>query len=124
MVRLDLVFSALADPTRRWIIERLLERDAPVAWLAEPHSMSLTAFMRHVHVLEQCGLVRTHKEGRTRKCSIEATPLRSAETWMRCALWTRYPDRLGSLLAPGIPTAPLSAASDSSGAEQTLPRQR
>lgn len=97
MVRLDAVFGALADPTRRWIIEQLLDADAPIAWLAEPHLMSLTAVMRHVHVLEQCGLVRTRKEGRKRQCSIEATPLHAAEAWMRRALWASYRDRLGSL---------------------------
>ena len=97
MVRLEPVFRALADPTRRWIIEQLLDADAPVHWLAEPHPMSLTAFLRHVHVLEHCGLVTTLKEGRKRQCSIEAAPLRAAETWLRRALWARYRDRLGSL---------------------------
>ena len=97
MVPLDPVFRALADPTRRWIVEQLLEGDASVLQLAEPHPMSLTAFIRHVHVLEQCGLLRTHKMGRVRRCSIEAAPLRSAEQWLRRALWARYRDRLGSL---------------------------
>jgi DNA-binding transcriptional ArsR family regulator len=91
------VFSALADPTRRWIIEQLLADDRSVGELGEPHPMSLTAFMRHVHVLEQCGLVRTRKDGRTRLCSIEAEPLRAAEQWMRRALWAGYRHRLGSL---------------------------
>jgi DNA-binding transcriptional ArsR family regulator len=97
MMRLDPVFRALADPTRRWIVEQLLDADAPVLWLAEPHAMSLTAFMRHVHLLERCGLIRTRKVGRTRRCSIDAAPLRAAETWIRRALWTGYRDRLGSL---------------------------
>jgi DNA-binding transcriptional ArsR family regulator len=97
MVRLDPVFRALADPTRRWIIEQLLDIDASVGQLGESHSMSLTAFMRHVHVLEQCGLVHTCKLGRARSCSIEAEPLRAAERWIRSALWGRYSSRLGSL---------------------------
>lgn len=97
MVRLDPVFHALADPTRRWIVEQLLDADGSVLQLAEPHPMSLTAFMRHVQVLEQCGLVRTRKLGRVRRCSIEAAPLRAAENWLRCALWARYRNGLGSL---------------------------
>jgi DNA-binding transcriptional ArsR family regulator len=90
LLRLDPVFRALADPTRRWIIEQLLDADAPVSLLAEPHPMSLTAFIRHVRVLEQCGLVYTSKAGQARVCSFEAEPLRPAEDWMRRALWKGY----------------------------------
>ena len=128
MVPLEPVFRALGDPTRRWIVEQLLEADAPVLWLLEPHPMSLTALMQHLHVLERCGLVCTHKVGRTRRCSIagDAAPLRAAEAWLRRALWARYRDRLGSLPEDwswrGMPSASFSDSSDSSGAEQTLPR--
>jgi DNA-binding transcriptional ArsR family regulator len=94
---LDPVFHALADPTRRWIIEQLLDFGATVSQLAEPHPMSLTGFIRHVQVLEQCGLVQTCKIGQSRRCSIVAEPLRAAEYWMRRALWKGYGDRLGSL---------------------------
>jgi DNA-binding transcriptional ArsR family regulator len=99
MVLLEPVFRALGDPTRRWIVEQLLDAEASVLWLLEPHPMSLTAFMRHLRVLEQCGLIRTHKVGRTRQCSIagDAAPLRAAEAWMRRALWARYRNRLGAL---------------------------
>lgn len=97
MPRLDPVFRALADPTRRWIIERLLETDASISWLAEPHPMSLTGFIRHVHMLERCGVLYTSKEGQSRICSIDAEPLRSAELWMRRALWKGYGKQLGSL---------------------------
>jgi DNA-binding transcriptional ArsR family regulator len=96
-IRLDPVFRALADPTRRWIVEQLLNLDASVSELADPHPMTLTAFMRHVYVLEQCGLVRTNKVGRTRDCTIESEPLHAAERWLRGALWTRYSAGLGSL---------------------------
>ena len=151
IIRLDPVFHALADPTRRWIVEQLLDANASVCWLAEPHPMSLTAFMRHVHVLEQCGLVHTNKWGRIRDCSIEPEPLQAAERWLRRALWARYGKRLGSLpedwvigalrnpLQPiGNPVPPAAAAdarpapasscsmsssSESMGAEQVLPRQ-
>jgi DNA-binding transcriptional ArsR family regulator len=97
MPRLDPVFRALADPTRRWVIEHLLDGDASISWLAEPHPMSLTAFIRHVRVLEQCGMVYTCKEGQSRICSVEAQPLRAAEHWMRRALWRGYGRHLGSL---------------------------
>jgi DNA-binding transcriptional ArsR family regulator len=97
LVQLDAVFRALADPTRRWIIEQLLRHDQWAGRLGAAHAMSLTAFMRHVHVLEQCGLVRTRKEGRARRCRIEAEPLRAAEQWMRHALWAGCRIRLGSL---------------------------
>ena len=105
MVRLDFVFRALGDPTRRWIIEQLLDIDASVGQLGESQPMSLTAFMRHVHVLEQCGLVHTYKVGRARQCSIETGPLREAEHWMRRALWAGYGNRLGSLPEDWYPRA-------------------
>ncbi|MBV8910984.1 MAG: winged helix-turn-helix transcriptional regulator [Gammaproteobacteria bacterium] len=147
MVRLDPVFRALADPTRRWIVEQLLDAAAPVSWLAEPHPMSLTALLRHIHVLEECGLVRTHKWGRVRDCAIEPEPLRAAERWLRRALWARYSERLGSLPEDWViwaaakspsrnpPQAPVtgacpvsncstSSSSESMGAEQVDPRQR
>jgi DNA-binding transcriptional ArsR family regulator len=91
------VFRALADPTRRWIVEQLLDFGASVCELAEPHPMSLTAFMRHIRVLEQCGLVRTNKLGRIRDCEIQPEPLRAAERWLRLALWARHSRTLGSL---------------------------
>jgi DNA-binding transcriptional ArsR family regulator len=97
MLRLDPVFRALADPTRRWILEQLLDGDASVSWLAEPHPMSLTGFIGHVHMLERCGLVYTCKEGQARMCSIDAEPLRAAEHWMRRALWKGYGKHLGSM---------------------------
>ncbi|MBV8495830.1 MAG: winged helix-turn-helix transcriptional regulator [Gammaproteobacteria bacterium] len=99
LTRLDPVFHALADPTRRWIVEQLLVADASVIQLAEPHPISLPAFMRHVAVLEQCGLVRTSKLGRVRDCAIEPEPLRAAEHWLRSALWARFSASLGSLPA-------------------------
>jgi DNA-binding transcriptional ArsR family regulator len=97
LTRLDPVFRALADPTRRWIVEQLLDFEASICELAEPHAMSLTAFMRHIHVLEECGLVRTSKLGRIRDCTIQPEPLRMAERWLRLALWRRYSRTLGSL---------------------------
>jgi DNA-binding transcriptional ArsR family regulator len=100
-VDLDRVFQALADPTRRSMVERLSGGPATVSELGKPLGMSLSAVVQHVQVLESCGLVRTRKVGRSRTCSIDPVVLRSAEQWMadRRALWERRLDRLGEYLA-------------------------
>lgn len=98
---LDGVFQALADPTRRSLVERLVERAASVSELAAPLSMSLPAVMQHLRVLEACGLVRSEKVGRVRTCHIEPDVLRAAEEWLsgRRTKWERRLDRLGLELA-------------------------
>ena len=98
--RLDQVFRALADPTRRAILERLTTGEASVSALAEPLDMSLAAVVQHVQLLEDSGLVRTRKAGRVRTCRLEADALRAAEGWLsqRRALWSQRLDRLGALL--------------------------
>jgi len=98
---LDRVFQALADPTRRLIIERLTRGPASVSELAEPHEMSLPAIHQHLAVLEESGLVRSEKEGRVRTCRIDRRTLRAAEEWItrRRATWERRLDRLGDYLA-------------------------
>jgi DNA-binding transcriptional ArsR family regulator len=99
--QLDLVFHALADPTRRVMVERLTRGPASVSALAEPLSMSLPAVMQHLRVLEASGLVRSEKVGRVRTCQIEPVALRSAERWIneRRTSWERRLDRLGQYLA-------------------------
>ena len=79
---LDTVFAALADPTRRAILARLAHGESSVSELAEPFSMSLPAVGKHLHVLEQAGLVKTEKEGRIRYCRFEPKPLREATAWL------------------------------------------
>ena len=79
---LDTVFSALADPTRRAILARLARRESTVTELAEPFAISLPAVAKHLHVLEQAGLVKTEKEGRIRYCHLEPKPLREATAWL------------------------------------------
>ena len=79
---LDRVFQALADPTRREIVERLTRGRASVSALAEPLAMSLPAVMQHLQVLETCGLVRSEKVGRVRTCQIQPAALRMAEDWL------------------------------------------
>ena len=98
---LDGVFQALADPSRRSMVERLSRGQASVSQLAEPLEMSLPAVLQHLQVLEASGLVRSRKVGRVRMCRIELRALTPAEQWMsqRRAIWERRLDRLGDYLA-------------------------
>jgi DNA-binding transcriptional ArsR family regulator len=98
---LDRVFSALADPTRRSMLERLSRRPATVSELAEPLSMSLAGVVQHVQVLEASGLVRSEKVGRVRTCSLQPAAMQPVERWIaeRKTSWERSFDRLGALLA-------------------------
>ena len=100
---LDLIFHALADPSRRLIVERLSRGPASVTELAQPLPMSLPAVVQHLQVLEGSGLVRSEKVGRVRTCSIEPVALRPVERWIsaRRTSWERRLDRLGEYLAEG-----------------------
>jgi DNA-binding transcriptional ArsR family regulator len=97
---LDLMFQALADPTRRKMVERLTQGSASVSELAAPFQMSLPAVVQHLQVLEQSGLVTTQKIGRVRTCTIDPGALSLAEKWIndRRIGWERRLDRLGSFL--------------------------
>jgi DNA-binding transcriptional ArsR family regulator len=105
---LDRVYHALADPSRRVMVERLSRGPASVSELARPLTMSLPAVVQHLHVLEESGLVRSEKVGRVRTCHIEGAALGPAEDWLaeRRTLWERRLDRLGEYLAehPEEPT--------------------
>ena len=96
---LDSFFGALADPTRRAVIERLTKGPAPVSELHAPHDMALPTFMKHLSKLENAGLVRSEKKGRVRTVHIEAAPLEVAETWLKRqrAVWEGRLDRLARL---------------------------
>ncbi len=98
---LDRVFHALADPSRRVMVERLTRGPASVSELAKPLAMSLAAVVQHLQVLEASGLVRSEKVGRVRTCQIHPPTLRTAEQWIneRRTAWERRLDRLGDLLA-------------------------
>jgi DNA-binding transcriptional ArsR family regulator len=98
---LDLMFKALADPSRRVMVERLSHGPASVSELAEPLAMSLPAVVQHLQVLEESGLVRSEKVGRVRTCRIEPKALSLAEQWIaeRRMNWERHLDRLGDYLA-------------------------
>jgi DNA-binding transcriptional ArsR family regulator len=97
----DQVFHALADPTRRGIVERLTRGPASVSDLAGPLPMSLPAVVQHLNVLETSGLVSSGKVGRVRTCQIEPAVLRTAEDWIRQqrTAWEDRLDRLGDYLA-------------------------
>jgi len=98
---LDGVFHALADPSRRGIVEQLIRGPAAVGKLAQPLTMSLPAVMQHLQVLEACGLVRSEKVGRVRICRIEPGALRVAEDWIsrQRTVWEQRLDRLGDCLS-------------------------
>lgn len=98
---LDLAFQALADPSRRVMVDRLTRGPASVSELAEPLAMSLPAVHQHLQVLEASGLVRSQKVGRVRTCSIEPRTLRTAEQWIgeRRTTWEQRLDRLDEYLA-------------------------
>ncbi|MGZ8468744.1 MAG: ArsR/SmtB family transcription factor [Gemmatirosa sp.] len=100
-VPLDALFHALADPTRRALVERLTRGPASVSALAEPMAMSLPAVLQHLQVLEASGLVCTEKVGRVHTCRLEPAALRTAEQWIsqRRTQWQRRLDRLGAYLA-------------------------
>src|SRR5258708_36770750 len=99
--QLDSVFAALADPTRRGILESL-SHDAGLAVteLAAPHEMSLPGFMKHLRVLEDAGLVSRTKEGRVVSCALSARPMKQASVWMARyeKFWTEKLDSLARYL--------------------------
>lgn len=114
---LDLTFQALADPTRRAMVERLSRGPASVSMLAEPLAMTLSAVVQHLAILEASGLVTSEKVGRVRTCRIEPRALDAAERWIseRRTSWERRFDRLDALLAETDPVTRPSA---------TRPRKR
>jgi DNA-binding transcriptional ArsR family regulator len=99
----DRIFHALADPSRRMIVERLSHGPASVTELARPLPMSLPAAVQHLQVLETSGLVRSAKRGRVRTCQIEPAALEPVEQWIsaRRSNWEDRLDRLGDYLAEG-----------------------
>jgi DNA-binding transcriptional ArsR family regulator len=98
---LDQMFQALADPSRRIVVERLSHGPASVSELAQPLAMSLPGVIQHLQVLEASGLIRSEKVGRVRTCHIEAAALSNVEQWIaeRRACWESRLNRLGEYLA-------------------------
>lgn len=97
---LDSVFHALADPTRRAVVSRLLTGAAPVSRLAQPFEMGLPAFLKHLTVLEGAGLIRSEKQGRVRTCHLNEERLAAAEDWLseQRATWQGRTDRLAAFV--------------------------
>jgi DNA-binding transcriptional ArsR family regulator len=81
--RLDLVFAALADPTRRAILVMLLEDDMAVTDVAEPFAMSLAAISKHLILLAEAGLISQERRGRVKWCKLEPDAMRNASVWMQ-----------------------------------------
>jgi DNA-binding transcriptional ArsR family regulator len=98
--QLDLTFQALADPSRRAMVERLSRGPASVSELAEPLTMALPSVLQHLQMLEASGLIRSTKTGRVRTCHLNPGALTQAERWIaeRRAGWERAFDRLGAFL--------------------------
>ena len=98
--RFDVVFAALADPTRRSIVRRLADGEATVLELAEPYPISLPAVSRHLKVLEQAGLIRRGRDGRRRPCRLRVEPLVEIAAWAEHtqAAWEQRLDRLDAHL--------------------------
>ncbi|ATB30402.1 ArsR/SmtB family transcription factor [Melittangium boletus] len=94
--RLDGLFQAIADPTRRAVLKRLGKGPASISELAKPFDMALPSFMKHIHLLEDSGWIHTRKEGRVRTCVLDRKPFATVEAWLseQRALWEGRTDRL------------------------------
>jgi DNA-binding transcriptional ArsR family regulator len=97
---LNRIFQALADPTRRAILERLTSGSVSMSKLAQPFDMSLPSFSQHLDVLESCGLVESSKTGRVRTYQLVPQPLQIAEEWMvkQRAIWEARLEQLDDYL--------------------------
>jgi DNA-binding transcriptional ArsR family regulator len=97
---LDRTFSALSDPTRRDILERLAAGPASISELARPIGISLPGVMKHVRVLEEAYLVTTEKHGRTRECHLGPAQMDDVSRWIEVqrTRWERRLDRLGTII--------------------------
>lgn len=110
--QLSMVFSALADPTRRAILARLADGEATVNQLAEPFPISLQAVSKHLKVLEQAGLITRGRDAQWRPCKLEAAPLREIAEWTERyrRFWDERYDRLDSYLQELQQTADLAGS--------------
>jgi DNA-binding transcriptional ArsR family regulator len=97
---LDATFSALSDPTRRTILLTLQRGTASVTELARPHDISMPAILKHLHVLENAGLIQQKKTGRVRTCRLTVAPMQQAADWLSLyrVFWEKQLDNLGKFL--------------------------
>ncbi|WP_454669320.1 ArsR/SmtB family transcription factor [Achromobacter kerstersii] len=140
---LDSIFSALADATRRRVLADLEQGTASVSDLARPHAMSLPAFLKHLRVLEDAGLIARAKDGRVVSCTLSPEPMQAASTWLARyeKFWNGQLDSLARYLyhdeeihpwppnapktspaTPPAPRAPLATPPLSSGSPAASPR--
>lgn len=112
--RLDTVFHALGDATRRHMLATLAQGECSVGELAEPHAMSLAAASKHIKVLEQAGLIQREVRGRTHVCRLAPAPLASAHAWLDfyARFWTDHLDALDRLLRAEDATLPPTRPGD------------
>lgn len=98
--QLSTTFAALADPTRRAILARLISGECSVTELAEPFAMSMPAVSKHLRVLERAGLIAQRRDAQWRRCRIEAGPLREVADWTEHYrhIWEERLDRLDTYL--------------------------
>jgi len=98
--RMDAVFAALADPTRRGMVARLAQGPVSIGELGRPYRITKPAVTKHVKVLERAGLVRRSREGRVHRCQLRPEPLRHAEAWIerQRRFWEGTLDRLAVYL--------------------------
>jgi DNA-binding transcriptional ArsR family regulator len=98
--QLSITFAALADPTRRAILNRLSKQEAAVQELARPFSMSLPAISKHLKVLEKAGLITRGRDAQKRPCILKADPLKDASSWLEeyRKYWEQSFDRLDDYL--------------------------
>ena len=106
--RLDAVFHALGDATRRTMLRQLSQGERTVGQLAQPFAMSLAAASKHIKALESAGLIRREVRGRTHVCRLDPGPLANAEQWLRHyeRFWTDRLDTLEGLLRQDDPKSP------------------
>ena len=112
--RLDTIFHALSDATRRGMLASLALGEKSVGELAEPFEMSFAGASKHVKVLEEAGLIRRQVRGRTHMCSLEPGPLANADQWLRYyeRFWTSRLDALEQLLREDEARRPKSKKGD------------
>jgi DNA-binding transcriptional ArsR family regulator len=131
---LDRTFAALADPTRRALLARLVSQDGiSVSELAQPFSMSLPAIMKHLDVLSDAGLIARAKTGRTVACRLTASPMEQAMDWLNRyqRFWSDNLDRLAAFVEeekwqhPAQPATPVSSPAPASASRAvSAPRRR
>src|SRR5689334_19926124 len=121
---LNTTFAALADPTRRAIIARLASGERTISDLASRFDMSLPAVSKHIRVLERAGLARIEREGRVRRTTLVATPMRDASAWIERyrRFWEFQFDQLSAYLAATDESTRDGTAAAPTGDEDSWPR--